>query len=132
VITSGQSNLTQGRIADAHGWFSRIRLVAPMCTPSSTWSHRTQHPKLHIHRFSRFPQFHSSRQRVSILYNGPLLLPQNCPFAWWIWTPSNTRFLGPTGVHILNGITIGSAVFCGEYYSDRQTDIPTDHAILHL
>ena len=31
--TSGQNNLTQGRIATAHGWFSRIRQEAPMCTP---------------------------------------------------------------------------------------------------
>jgi len=30
--TSGKSNLTQGRIADAHGQFSRIHQVAPMCT----------------------------------------------------------------------------------------------------
>ena len=30
---SGQSNLTKGRIATAHGHFSRIRQVAPMCTP---------------------------------------------------------------------------------------------------
>jgi len=32
-ITSGQSNLTQGRIAAGHGRFSRIRQVAPRCTP---------------------------------------------------------------------------------------------------
>ena len=31
--TSGKSNLTQGRIAAAHGWFSRIRQMAPICTP---------------------------------------------------------------------------------------------------
>jgi len=30
VITSGQSNLTQGRIAATHEWFSRIRQVMPM------------------------------------------------------------------------------------------------------
>ena len=33
LITSGQSNLTQGRIAAAHGRFSRILQVAPLCTP---------------------------------------------------------------------------------------------------
>jgi len=32
-VTSGHSNLTKGRIAAAHGQFSRIRQVAPMCTP---------------------------------------------------------------------------------------------------
>jgi len=33
LITSGQSNFTLGRIAVAHGRFSRIRQMAPMCTP---------------------------------------------------------------------------------------------------
>jgi len=33
IITSGQSNLTKGRIAAAHGRFYRIRQVAPICTP---------------------------------------------------------------------------------------------------
>jgi len=32
-LTSGQSNLTYGRIAAAHGWFSRIRQVALMYIP---------------------------------------------------------------------------------------------------
>jgi len=36
-ITSGQSNLTQGRITAVHGSFNRIRQVAPMCTASNTW-----------------------------------------------------------------------------------------------
>ena len=30
-----------------------------------------------------------------------------------IWSPSNTRFIGPTRVHSPNGILIGSAVFAG-------------------
>jgi len=33
-IASGQSDLTKGRIAAANGLFSRIRQVAPMCTPT--------------------------------------------------------------------------------------------------
>ena len=37
--------------------------------------------------------------------------PPNCPFPWGILAPSNTWFLGPTRVHIPNGISIGSAVF---------------------
>jgi len=44
--TSGQSNLTWGRIATAHGRFSRILQVAPMCTPyikSQKWL-PWQHP----------------------------------------------------------------------------------------
>jgi len=30
--TSGQSNLTKGCIAAAHGWFNGIEQVAPVCT----------------------------------------------------------------------------------------------------
>jgi len=39
--------------------------------------------------------------------------PQNCPFPCRIWTPSNTRFLGPTRVFNPNGISISSAIFVG-------------------
>ena len=47
----------------------------------------------------------------------------------WSGLPSNTRFLRTTGVHIPNGILIGSAVFAGlTIITDRQTDRPTDHA----
>jgi len=51
------------------------------------------------------------------------LSAQNCPFAWVIWTPSNTSFLGPTRVRNPNGIWIGSAVFVG---LTIVTDGPTD------
>jgi len=38
--TSGQSNLTQGRIAAANGRFNRIRQVPPMCPPMRRdWCH---------------------------------------------------------------------------------------------
>jgi len=33
IVTSGQSNLTKGRIAAAHGRFSCIHQVSLMCTP---------------------------------------------------------------------------------------------------
>jgi len=62
---------------------------------------------------------------VPILYNGLLIAPQNCPFPWGIWTPSNTWFLGPTRVLNPNGISIGSADFAGlTSMTDRQTDRP--------
>ena len=49
--------------------------------------------------------------------------PQNCPFPWGIWTPSNTWFLGLTTP---NGIYIGSAVFAGlTIVTDRQIDRQT-------
>ena len=36
IITSGQSNLTTGRIATTHGRFNGIRQVAPVCTIPNT------------------------------------------------------------------------------------------------
>ena len=53
---------------------------------------------------------------------------QKCPFSWGICTPSNTYFLGPTWVHIPDGILIGSAVFAGlsvviNGQTDRQTTL---------
>jgi len=47
------------------------------------------------------------------------------PSHWGIWTPSNTRFLGPTRVQIPNGIPVGSAIFAGiTIMTDRQTNKP--------
>jgi len=43
--------------------------------------------------------------------HGSVLSPKNCPFAERSGSPSNTCFLGPTGVHNPNGIWTGSAVF---------------------
>jgi len=37
---------------------------------------------------------HSSRQNV-VGHAQACPFPNNCPFAWSIWTPSNTCFLGP-------------------------------------
>jgi len=42
------------------------------------------------------PFLHSSPQSVPILYNRSSFLPQNFPFPWGIWTPSNTCYLGST------------------------------------
>jgi len=50
---------------------------------------------------------HSSQQSIPILYSGPPFPPQNCPLPWGIWTPSNSRFLGPTRAHNPNSISIG-------------------------
>ena len=59
-----------------------------------------------LDRFSHFCATHDS-------VVGRLLSPKNCLFAWGIWTPSNTWFLGPTQVHNPNGSSIGSAIFAG-------------------
>jgi len=43
--------------------------VGHLNTPCNTcsWTHLTQHPKLHLEQFQSF--LHSSRQKVPILYN---------------------------------------------------------------
>jgi len=80
------------------------------------------------------PFLHSSRQRVPVVYNiGLPSLPfpsENCPFAWGIWTPCNTLFLGPTRFHSqtesrsVQPFLQGSRLRQTE--TDRQTDRPTD------
>ena len=104
LITSAQSNLTQGHIAAAHGWFSRIRQVATIGTPSNA-------PPIGI---------------CILLVLSPVshfehIDPQTCPVMAWvgpskiiplymgIWTLSSTLFLGPTRINFPNGITIGLA-----------------------
>ena len=71
-------------------------------------AHRSPQPKRHLHRFGHFC---TGQGRVSSGIPGHVLSPKSCIFAWEIWTPSNAWFLEPTRVQILNGISIGSAVF---------------------
>jgi len=50
---------------------------------------------------------------TAVMYNAfqwPRQPPENCPFPWGIWTPSNTWFLGPTQVIPPNVILISLAV----------------------
>ena len=56
---------------------------------------------------------------------------------WWCGQSSNTWFIGPTRVHILNGISIGSAVFLQgsrlrqtNGLTDRQTHHATESATI--
>ena len=99
------------------------------CTPPSNTCFRGP-PKSTLQTTYRSvqPFLHSSRHTVHILYNGPPLPIQNCPFAREIWTPSNTWFIELTRVHKPNGISIGSAVFCGTDDRDRHAARRTDHA----
>jgi len=71
VFNKWSNNLTQGRIAAAHGRFSHICQVAPMCTPSNTCFLQctTQTASQSTQLF-----LHSSQQTVPILHNGPPLL----------------------------------------------------------
>ena len=60
--TNAQSNLTKRPRRAAHGPFSRIRRLAPLCTPYVLpWTHPSPHPKRHVDRFSRFCTAHDRR-----------------------------------------------------------------------
>ena len=54
--------------------------------------HSSLQPKRQIDRFSHFCTAHG-RMLSGIPWN--VLSPNNCPFAWGIWAPSNTASLGP-------------------------------------
>jgi len=79
----------------------------------------------------RIAAAHERHSLSPILYNKP---PNEPPFRLQklrlpmgrYGPPSNTWFLGPTGVHFPNGISIGSAVFAG---LTIVTDRPTDHHV---
>jgi len=53
-----------------------------------------------------------------------LFPPQNCPYPWGIWTPSNTWFLGSSRVLNSNGISIVQAVFAGLTIMTDRHDRP--------
>ena len=122
-----------GRIAATHGRFSCIRQMAPMCTRVLNivpWARLSPHPKQHLEWLVP-PFLHSSQHRILTLYNGPPHLPQNCLFAWGIWTPSNTWFLGSTHVHTPVSISIGSSHFMGlTIMTDTQTAIDCIYVVL--
>jgi len=91
LITSGQSNLTQGRIAAADGRFNRIRKLAPMCPPMRahwrnlantielvlTSANPSPQPKEHFDRFSRFCTAHC---RLSLYITMGAPFPKIAPF----------------------------------------------------
>jgi len=57
------------------------------------------------------PFLHRWAHSAPIRYNGSPLPPQNYPFPWGMWTPSNILFLGQTPVFNPNGTLIGWAIF---------------------
>jgi len=93
--------------------------------PSNTipWAHSSPQPKRHLDRFSCYRT--GTADCPYTLQWGTPFAPQNRPFPWGIWTPSNTWFTGLTRVLNPNGISIGAAVFAGlTNVTDRQTDRP--------
>ena len=99
IISSGQSNLTKGRIAAAHGRFNGIRQMASMCTQLIAymlpWATRVHNPN-GISILDPFSQFCTPHDRVSSGMSFPLKI---APWHQAIWTPSNTWFLGPIRVN---------------------------------
>ena len=82
------------------------------------WAHPSPQPTRHLDRFGRFRVAHFTKAAPS--------LPQNCPLASEIRTPSNAWFLGLNRVHIPNDMSTGSAAFAGlTALTDRQTDRQT-------
>ena len=70
LLTSGQSNLTKGRIAAAHGWCNCIQQVAQCAPPPNTILGPLEYQSQTASR-SVQPLLQGSRQSVPILYNGP-------------------------------------------------------------
>ena len=104
ILTSGQSNLTQDRIAAAHERFGRTRQVAPMCTSSSTpqsasASYRFCPPVSHLEYVDR-------RTCPGMSWSSRFWSSKLPLHVWGSRPPSNTWFLGPTRLHICHGISI--------------------------
>jgi len=91
-------------ISPSHGDLNPYLIHGSVGPPESS----PQTASRSVHRFC------TAHHRVSLC---PYILqwaapsPQNCPFPWGIWIPSNTWFLGPTQVLNANAISIGSAFF---------------------
>ena len=149
ILTSGQTTLTEGHIAATTNgsvvfarWcqcalrkspYTESQTMVAMATslstsafPSNTWflgpiqAHKPNGISISSAVFAQL----TAECPYTLVWDA--LFPQNCPFPWGIWTPSNTWFPAPTQVLNPNGIVIGSAVFVGlTSVTDRQTE---DHA----
>jgi len=89
--------------------------VAPSCVGTWTpiqhtvpWVNPSPRPKRHLDQFSCVCTAYGGGCIYFTM--GRSLSPQNCPFAWGIWTSPNTWLFWLTQVHIPNGISIVSAV----------------------
>jgi len=94
--------------------------------PSNIWF--LEPTQVHIPKASKSvqPFLHSWWQRVRILYNRSPFPLKIAPSHGGYGHPCHTRSLGPNWVTILNGISIGSAIFQGSW--SWQTNWQTDHA----
>jgi len=122
--TSGQSNLTTGRIADAHGRFNGIRQVAPLCTPPNTCflgPTRVQMPNGISIGSAVFEQL-TADSRCTLQRPFPLKLPFPTGDLTTIHVP--WAHPGPQPKRHLDRFSR----FCRAHYCDRLPDRPTDHA----
>ena len=98
----------KGCITAAHGWFSGIRQVAPMCIHPTHASLGPPKSTTQMASESVQPFLHSSLQSVV----GHVLSHKNWAFVRKrSGDQSNTWFLGPTRVQIQNGISTGFLPF---------------------
>jgi len=109
--------------------FSLFKLLLPM---GGIWTPHLIHgslgpPESSTQTASRLVELflHSSRLSVSVLYNGPPLLPSKLLLPMGEYGPHLLHgFLLPTEVLKPNGISIGTTVFAGlTTMTDRQTDL---------
>jgi len=88
-----------------------------LCPHVITWALPCPQPKQHVDLLAIFAQMTTMAAPS---------LPQNWPFAWGCWPPTNTWFRESTWVLNPNGISIGSAIFAGlTTVTDWQTDWQT-------
>jgi len=59
--------------------------------------------------------------QITLAHPGYSLCTPKLPFMWGSRPPTNTRFLGPTRVDTINGISIGSTVIA-QLMTDRHRD----------
>jgi len=126
--TSGQSNLTTGRIAAA--WM--VQWYSPGCAsvhPSDLIRASLGPLESKSQTASRSVKsyLHSSPRSIPILHNGPPSSKLSIPL-WGSGPPSNTYFLRPTRVLNLNGMSIGLDIFARRTIvayrpTDRQTTL---------
>jgi len=138
--TSGQSNLTSGCIAAADGHFSCISQLGAF-----PWGHIGATLQIRLNLCLLQPTRVHNINSISIgsaifaqmtaecpYTIGRPFPPQNCPFPWGIWTPSNTWFLGPPDASTqmasrsVQPFLQGSLV----WQTDRQTDHATQMVIM--
>jgi len=90
ITTSGQSNLTTGRISAAHGHFNHTRHVVPMCTrcntsfPGPIWVHNPNSISIDSAIFAQLTG-------VSSDMSAHVFSPKNYPFSWGDLDPHLTH-----------------------------------------